>query len=123
MSAPTASIEVLKKSLEANGRSTSGTQVEMLQRLLHNTGDGRKGGKAKAEKKMPVITSTTKDPAFEAFAESERATLITSGITDEDALKEEIDRRWSVLQSLKPAPPKAVTPTSKKMEVVLDACT
>ena len=122
MSAPTASIEVLKKSLEANGLSTSGTKVEMLQRLLHNKGDGRKGGgKAKAEKKMPAITSTTKDPAFEAFKESERTSLIASGITDEAALKEEIDRRWSVLQSLKPAPPKAVTPTSKKMEVVLDA--
>ena len=94
----------------------------MLQRLLHNKGDGRKGGgKAKAEKKMPAITSTTKDPAFEAFAVSERTTLIASGITDEAALKEEIDRRWGVLQSLKPAPPKPVTATSRKMEVVLDA--
>ena len=52
---------------------------------------------------MPAITSITKDPAFEAFAESERATLIASGITKDDAIKEEIDRRWSVLQSLKPA--------------------
>ena len=123
MSAPTASIEVLKKSLEANGLSTSGTKVEMLQRLLHNKGDGRKGGgKVKAEKKMPAITSITKNhPAFEAFAESERTTLIASGITDEAALKEEIDRRWSVLQSLKPAPPKPVAATSRKMEVVLDA--
>ena len=122
MSAPTASIEVLKKSLEANGLSTSGTKVEMLQRLLHNKGDGRKGGgKAKTEKKMPAITSITKNPAFEAFAESERTTLIASGITDEAALKEEIDRRWSVLQSLKPAPPKPVAATSRKMEVVLDA--
>ena len=118
MSAPTASLEVLKRSLEANGLPTGGTKVEMLNRLLHNKGDGRKGGKAKAEKKMPAITSTTKDPAFEAFQESERTSLVTSGITDEAALKEEIDRRWSVLQSLKPAPPKPVTATSRKMEVV-----
>ena len=99
MSTPTASIEVLKRSLEANGLPTGGTKVEMLNRLLHNKGDGRKGGGGK--KKMPAMTSVTKDSAYEAFAESERGSLIASGITSEDALTEEIDRRWSVLQSLK----------------------
>ena len=122
MSAPTASIEVLKRSLEANGLPTHGTKVEMLNRLLHNKGDGRKSTakSTKAAEKMPAMTFP-KDEAFKAFAASERSNLIASGITKEDALKEEIDRRWSVLQSLKPPNTPPPTATSKKMEILLNA--
>ena len=86
MSATTASIEVLKHSLEANGLPTGGTKVELLQRLIQNKGDGRKSdSKVKVGTKMPAMTSTQESSSvFEAFTESERATLIASGITEED---------------------------------------
>ena len=110
--------EILRKSCAANNLGTTGSSAVLLARLVKS---GKKSAATAA--KMPAMTSAKEETsACEAFAEPERATLIASGITKEDAINEEIDRRWSVLQSLKPASkPRTPTSNAKKLEVVLDA--
>ena len=91
-----ASIEILRKSLVANGLPTSGTKAEMLTRLLNGTGDKRKlkGVSAKAPDDQADVTDDGDDEKFQAYKAIEKANLISAGITDQDAINEEITRRW-----------------------------
>lgn len=121
-----ASLDVLRKSLAANGLPTTGNKAEMLARLLNGTGDKRKTPAPKKSAVSDTATPTsgkgTSDPAFLAFEEAERANM--SGIFSEEAMTDEIARRWEVLQNLKPkapSPPTATSANTKLLPVLLDA--
>lgn len=121
-----ASLDVLRKSLAANGLPTTGSKAEMLARLLQGTPDKRKSP-AKKPALAPVVSASTVSPTsdsdkYTAFAAAERLNLAASDITDEEVMEEEIARRWTVLQSLKPAA--AATPSAAEtvtLPVFLDA--
>jgi hypothetical protein len=127
-----ASLDVLRKSLAANGLPVSGNKTEMLNRLLYGQGDKRKSGakKAAAAAAMPSVATpdVSDDEQFVAFAATERTNITASGaIESEEAIDTEIMRRWIVIQNLKPpAPvadvtPKASTSSTKILPLILDA--
>ena len=53
------------------------------------------------------------------YAAQERANLIASGITDDDTINAEINRRWSVAQSASKKATSSATPKSEKQTVTL----
>ena len=90
-----ASIDVLKKSLAANGLPTSGNKDQMLQRLIKGQGDKRK----KATREVDATDEVAKD--FTKYEAKERAVLVAQGLTDEAMIRAEILRRFQTLQSVK----------------------
>lgn len=121
-----ASLDVLRKSLAANGLPTTGNKADMLARLLQGTPDKRKSPGKKAVAHVAAAASlaaaapTSDDAEFVEFAAAERSNLTASGITSEDAMNEEIMRRWTVLQSVKPTPTKKADAETVTLPVVLD---
>ena len=95
------SLEILRRSLAANGLPTSGNKAELLNRLLTGQGDRRKKkGSASSADGLPGVKSDSNvDATFVKFSSAERASLVESGIVDDDAINAEINRRWQVVQS------------------------
>lgn len=120
-----ASLDVLRKSLAANGLPTTGSKADLLARLLQGTPDKRRSP-AKKPALAASVTAATVSPTsdgdkYEAFAAAERLNLAASGITGEEAIEEEVQRRWTVLQSLKPAAPaQPAAAETLNLPVVLD---
>lgn len=61
----------------------------------------------------------TSDPAYLQFAASEKASLMAIGVVDEAAIKEEIDRRWSVVTAMRSPPVQPMTETATADDVTV----
>lgn len=119
-----ASLDILRKSLAANGLPTSGTKAEMLQRLLSGTKDKRK--KAKGTTSVPdtvpnanIVGGENTSADYLRYAAHERTQLIATGITDDAVINAEINRRWSVVQAATTSP--SAPKTTITLPIMLDA--
>ena len=122
------SLDILRKSLAANGLPTSGNKADMLERLLSGTKDKRKKSDDEPEPKVAKVdTVQNMDVASNAsadylkYAAQERANLLASGITDDDTINAEINRRWGVMKAV--SSPVAPSPQKKTvtLPIMLDA--
>lgn len=86
------SLEVLRKSCQANGLPTSGNKDVLLDRLLKGQGDKRK------QRKMSPKKETSDIP--EDYVSKETELLRNAGFEDDDWIKKEVARRW---EKMKPA--------------------
>jgi len=78
----------LRATLALHKLPQSGNRVEMMNRLLHNTGDQRKRGR-------PPKQHADKDE-YDTFYDDNMKSLMDAGVS-EDLAKTEVGRRWTTL--------------------------
>ena len=118
------SVDMLKKSLAANGLPQYGTKDQMLARLLGGGEKKKPGPKSKGDGTMPKKRKATSKPAMFDQAEinfyaAERPRLVAQGITDSRKQSNELARRWALMKKQASSPAAKVAKTSPAVKSMI----